>query len=66
MPKKIQHNGQDWITVPAAARFLETTAAKVREVMGSGEIEWTQIKEGRKLFVSLQSVLDYDKRKRSK
>jgi hypothetical protein len=56
--KKIIHNGIPYFSVPDAARFLGTTATKVREMMGNGSLEWAQFKENGKLFITGNSLAD--------
>jgi hypothetical protein len=59
--RKIIHEGRPWYGVPAAARTLHTTTAKVREHMGKEELEWTQQRRGGKLMVSIESILQLEK-----
>ena len=61
--RKIIHEGRAWYTVPGAARLLHTTTARVREVMGQGQVEWRQLKTDGKLLVSVESLLSYEQRK---
>lgn len=60
--RKIIHEGRVWCTVPAAARLLHTTTARVREVMGQGQVEWIQLKTDGKLLISVESLLSYEQR----
>ena len=60
---KIVIEGKAYYSVAATARLLATTTAKVREKMGSGELEWTQIRTNGRLFISATSILSYEKRK---
>lgn len=32
----------------------------MREIMGKGEVEWTQMRKGGKLVVSIESLLKYE------
>jgi hypothetical protein len=61
----IEHNGQSWLKIPAAAKVLGTTPTKVREAMGRGDLEWAQKRSGGKLIISTQSLLEYEKRLKS-
>jgi hypothetical protein len=61
--RKIIHEGRAWYTVPGAARLLRTNTAKIRAIMGSNEVEWTQLKTDGKLLVSVESLLSYEQRK---
>jgi hypothetical protein len=58
-PKKIIHDGRVWYTVGDAARHPGTTATKVREIMGAGGVEWTQINANRRLLVSAESLVRF-------
>lgn len=60
--RKVIHDGRVWYGVPAAARLLHTTTAKVRDIMGKGEVEWIQLKTGGKLLLSAESILAYEQR----
>jgi hypothetical protein len=63
--RKIVHEGRVWYSVPAAARLLHTRTAKVREIMGKGEVDWTQLKTDGKLLVAVDSILSYEQRIRA-
>lgn len=60
--RKIIHEGRVWYSVPAAARLLHTRTEKVREIMGKGEVEWTQLRTGGKLLIAVDSLLSYEAR----
>jgi hypothetical protein len=65
MPKtnyKVTHNGKTYFTVSAPAKMLLTTANKVRDLMGSGELEWTQFRVNGQLMILADSVISYRKR----
>jgi hypothetical protein len=65
MPKasyKVTHNGKTYFTVPATAKMLLTTANKVRDLMGAGELEWTQFRVNGQLMILADSVISYRKR----
>jgi hypothetical protein len=57
VPKKIMHEGRILYTVSGAAMVLGTSTTKIRELMGSGNLEWTPIKVNGKLFVSGDSLV---------
>jgi len=61
--RKIIHEGRVWYTVPGAARFLHTATARVREIMGEGQVEWIQLKTDGKLLISVESLLRYEQQK---
>lgn len=60
---KVEYQGQVWCTVAETARILGTTATKVRGLMGEGKLDWQQFRVNGPLYVLLNSVLDYDRRK---
>ena len=57
--RKILHEGRYWVAIPAAARLLHTSVPKIREAMGRGDLEWTQIKLNGKPFVGVESLHSY-------
>jgi hypothetical protein len=59
---KINHQKKAWLNVAATARQLSTTTAKVRELMGRGNLTWTQPRANGKLYVSAESIVAYEKR----
>jgi hypothetical protein len=61
--RKIIHEGRVWYTVPGAARFLHTATARVREIMGEGQVEWIQLRTDGKLLISVESLLRYEQQK---
>lgn len=60
--RRIVHEGRVWYSVPAAARLLHKTTATIREIMGKGEVDWTQLKTDGKLLVAVDSILSYEQR----
>lgn len=58
-PQKILHNGKVFYTIPDAARYLGTSATKIRQLIGAGEIEMDQIKTNGKLLVTAESLVAY-------
>lgn len=56
--KKILHEGKVYYSVPDAARYLGTTATKVRQIM-IAKLDWTQARVGGKLIVSAESLVAY-------
>ena len=57
------HEGKLYMTVSEAAKSLRTTATKIRALMGSEDLYWTQLRTNGKLWVSAESVADYKRRK---
>ena len=42
--------------------MLSTTARKVREMMGRGDLEWTQLRINGRLLIPVESIVGYMKR----
>ncbi len=59
---KIVHNGTVYYSVAGTAKLLFTTKTKVKEIMGRGDLEWTQFGLNGQLFVSATSIAAYSKR----
>lgn len=59
------HDGKLYMTVSEAAKSLKTTATKIRALMGSEDLYWTQLRTNGKLWVSAESVADYKRRKKA-
>ena len=57
------HDGKLYMTVSEAAKSLKTTATKIRALMGSEDLYWTQLRTNGKLWVSAESVADYKRQK---
>lgn len=64
--RKIVHEGRVWYSVPAAERLPHCRIEAVREIMGSGEVEWTQLKVDGRSLVAVESLLDCERRIREK
>ena len=60
--RAIGHKGKVYYDVASTARLLRTTAAKVRHLMGEGELEWTQLRRGGRLVVRAESIAGYKRR----
>lgn len=58
---KIIHNGKAYYPVGAAARLLSTSAGKIRELMGKGELEWTQLRVNGRIVIPAESIVTYKK-----
>jgi hypothetical protein len=63
--KKIVHQDRIFYSVSGAAMVLGTYTAKIRELMGSGKLEWTQVKINGKLFDSGDSLVKLKKERAS-
>ena len=60
--RKTTHKGKVYYDVVSTAGLLRTTAARVRQLMGEGELEWTQLRLGGKLVVRAESIAGYKRR----
>jgi hypothetical protein len=60
--KKVIHGGKTYYSVGATARILSTTANKVREMMGRGDLEWTQFRVNGRLLITAESIVGYKNR----
>ena len=50
-------DGKVWLSVPEAARQLNTTSPAIRRMMSSNVLEWCQLKIDSSLVVSADSVV---------
>jgi hypothetical protein len=62
-PKKIIHKGKAYYAVGATALILSTTPKRVKEMMGSGDLKWTQLRVNGRLYISADSIVAYQKRR---
>jgi hypothetical protein len=53
---KVLHGGAVYYSVAGAAQKLATTQAKVREMMGLGELDWSQLRVNGPLLIPAQSL----------
>jgi hypothetical protein len=60
--RPISHKGGVYYDIASTARLLRTTTAKVRQLMGEGELEWTQLRLGGKIVVRAESIAEYKRR----
>lgn len=60
---KVIHKGRAYYPVSAAARLLSTSAPKIRELMGSGDLKWTQLRVGGRIMIPAESIVEF-RRKR--
>jgi hypothetical protein len=54
---RVTHDGKVYCSVEETARMLATTTRKIRELMGSGDLEWVQLRINGRLFVPAESIL---------
>lgn len=57
----VTHAGKAYYTVAAAARLLGTTTPKIREMMGRGELEWTQLRVNGRLRIPAEGIIAYQR-----
>ena len=58
---KIVHKSITWYSVAATAKMLGVTKMQAREMMGKGELEWTQLEPNGPLFVAAHSIIGHRK-----
>lgn len=56
--KKIVKDGVAYYSVGDAAKYLGTTATKIRELLGSGDLEMAQLRVNGKILVTAKSLSD--------
>jgi hypothetical protein len=54
--RKVEHDGQLWCSVGDGAKHLGTNAQKIRALMGSGELRYTQLRLNGRLYVSVNDL----------
>ena len=64
--KKVIHEGKAYYSVGATARVLLTTPKKVKEMMGRGDLKWTQFRSNGRLFITAESIAGYTKRQQDR
>ena len=56
--RKVIKDGRAYYKVGDAAKLLGTNAAKVKALMGSGQLEWMQLRAGSKtMLISAESIV---------
>jgi hypothetical protein len=55
--KKVSFKGTEWCSVEDAAHYLRTTTQKVRELMGSEKLAYTQIRKNGRIYVSTKDLV---------
>jgi hypothetical protein len=56
-PEKLIFEGKPRYSLPDAARYLGTTTPKIKLLMGSGALAWTQIRVNGPLIVSTEDLV---------
>lgn len=59
---KITRDGKTYYTVGAAAKLLRTNALKVKQLMGDGSLEWSNLRVNGPLYISEASILAYQRK----
>jgi hypothetical protein len=59
---KIIRDGKIYYTVGAAAKLLRTNTMKVKQLMGDGSLEWSNLRVNGPLYISEASVLAYQRK----
>ena len=54
--KKVERDGELWCSVGDGAAFLKTNAQKIRALMGSGELRYTQLRLNGRLYVNIKDL----------
>jgi hypothetical protein len=62
VPPKVTRKGKDYYTIAFAARLLGTNAEKARELMGRGELDWTQLRVKGRPRIPYDSISAYQER----
>jgi hypothetical protein len=57
------HEGKRYITFPAAAKMLGTTTTKLKGIIASEGMAWRNFQTNGKLFVKLNDIRAYLKRR---
>ena len=60
---RVVRDGKTYYSVPEAARMLKTTANKIRDHMGSGNLVWTQFRTNGRLYISAESLVELKQKK---
>jgi hypothetical protein len=59
---KILRDGKTYYTVGAAAKLLRTNTLKVKQLMGDGSLEWSNLRVNGPLYISEASILAYQRK----
>jgi hypothetical protein len=60
MPRpRIIRDGKTYHTVGAAAKLLRTNTMKIKQLMGDGTLEWSNLRVNGPLYISEASILAY-------
>jgi hypothetical protein len=59
---KVIHAGKTYYTVGAAAKLLRTNTVKIKELMGDGSLEWSNLRVNGPLYISEASILAWQRK----
>jgi hypothetical protein len=59
---KITRDGKTYYTVGAAAKLLRTNTMKIKQLMGDGSLDWSNLRTNGPLYISEASVLAYQRK----
>lgn len=59
---KVSYKGKVYYSVGATARMLSTSATKIREMMGRGDLESAQLRVNGRILIPAESIVAYKKR----
>ncbi len=63
MPRpRIIRDGKTYHTVGATAKLLRTNTMKVKQLMGDGSLEWSNLRVNGPLYISEESILAYQRK----
>jgi hypothetical protein len=63
MPRpRTVRDGKTYHTVGAAAKLLRTNTMKVKQLMGDGTLEWSNLRVNGPLYISEASILAYKRK----
>lgn len=58
---RIERAGKIYHTVGGAAKMLRTNTAKVKQLMGDGTLDWLNLRDGGRLYITEASILAYQR-----
>ena len=64
--RKYLKDGKPYYSVADAAKLLGPNAAKVRELMGTGQLAWNQTRLNGRLIIDAESIVRYREQQKAK
>lgn len=55
--RKVERDGEHWCSVGEGAAYLGTNAQKIRVLMGSGDLRYTQLRLNGRLYVNVKDLV---------